>query len=212
VTSPSQTASTVTDSGGHFTFASLAPDDYAVSRRKPATTKHRTPAPSSCRRDASAHRDDAQAAQDDRDTTSRSSSSLVRPGTTSTSIRSTPPSKRAPASGWRRHAQQRVFGDFRRTGAYVPTNQAGYNLAIHIRGGDSSEVGYELDGIPMNRASTANVELRLVARQRNCKSTPARRGDSEGQGLRASSIRSSRAARIRATGRGRDVRQPDLLS
>ena len=35
-------------------------------------------------------------------------------------------------------------------GAYVPANQNGYNQAVHVRGGDSYEVGYEFDGIPVN--------------------------------------------------------------
>ncbi|HEY5426818.1 MAG TPA: carboxypeptidase-like regulatory domain-containing protein, partial [Candidatus Tumulicola sp.] len=34
VTSPSQTASTVTDSGGHFHFVSLAPDEYVATVEK----------------------------------------------------------------------------------------------------------------------------------------------------------------------------------
>ena len=37
-------------------------------------------------------------------------------------------------------------------GAYVPANQNGYLQAVHVRGGDASEVGYEFDGIPVNRA------------------------------------------------------------
>ena len=37
-------------------------------------------------------------------------------------------------------------------GAYVPANQNGYLQAVHVRGGDAYEVGYEFDGIPVNRA------------------------------------------------------------
>ncbi|MBV9646440.1 MAG: TonB-dependent receptor, partial [Candidatus Eremiobacteraeota bacterium] len=37
-------------------------------------------------------------------------------------------------------------------GAYVPPNQAGYYQTVHIRGGDVDQVGYEFDGIPVNRA------------------------------------------------------------
>ena len=37
-------------------------------------------------------------------------------------------------------------------GAYVPPNQSGYFQTVHIRGGDVDQVGYEFDGIPVNRA------------------------------------------------------------
>ena len=84
VTSPSQTASTVTDSGGHFTFASLAPDDYAVSAEKAGYDK-------ASYAGAVVFADVTQVLtvtmrkqlKTIATTTSRSSSSLVRPGTTS---------------------------------------------------------------------------------------------------------------------------------
>jgi len=62
-------------------------------------------------------------------TTSRSSSSLVRPARLRRLF-----DQRRPASAHQRlvarHAQQRVFGDFRRTGAYVPTTRR-YNWHSH---------------------------------------------------------------------------------
>ncbi len=37
-------------------------------------------------------------------------------------------------------------------GAYVPMNQTGYYQTITIRGGDFDQVGYEFDGVPINRS------------------------------------------------------------
>ena len=187
VTSPSQTASTVTDSGGHFTFASLAPDDYAVSAEKAGYDK-------ASYAGAVVFADVTQVLtvtmrkqlKTIATTTSRSSSSLVRPGTTS-DVYSINAAQQARTSvlgggGTLNSAYSAISAV---PGAYVPTNQAGYNLAIHIRGGDSSEVGYELDGIPMNRgidgytsssvSSLGQLELQVY--------TGASPADSEGQGL-----------------------------
>ena len=37
-------------------------------------------------------------------------------------------------------------------GAYVPGNQTGYFQTVVIRGGDYDQVGYEFDGVPVNRS------------------------------------------------------------
>src|SRR6202011_4050805 len=37
-------------------------------------------------------------------------------------------------------------------GAFVPPGQTGWNQPIFLRGGDFNEIGYELDGIPLNRS------------------------------------------------------------
>ena len=37
-------------------------------------------------------------------------------------------------------------------GAYVPGNQTGYYQTVVIRGGDYDQVGYEFDGVPVNRS------------------------------------------------------------
>ncbi len=37
-------------------------------------------------------------------------------------------------------------------GAYVPGNQTGYYQTVIIRGGDYDQVGYEFDGVPVNRS------------------------------------------------------------
>ncbi len=186
-TSPSGASTAVTDAGGHFTFASLAPDDYTLETNKTgydsvsfsgvvvfadATQVVTLPIRKTLLTIAR--------------TTSRSAASLVRPGTTADvySVNAAQ-QDRASVLGGGGTLDSAYSAIATVPGAYVPTNQAGYNLAIHIRGGDSSEVGYELDGIPMNRiidgypsgslSSLGQLELQVY--------TGASPADSEGQGL-----------------------------
>ena len=37
-------------------------------------------------------------------------------------------------------------------GTFVPPNQQGWNQAVYIRGGSYDQVGYEFDGVPVNRS------------------------------------------------------------
>ena len=70
-------------------------------------------------------------------------------------------------------------------GAYVIPNQTGYYATINIRGGDYDQVGYEFDGVPVNRSfdnyasssasSLGNAEVQVY--------TGANPANSEGQGL-----------------------------
>ena len=70
-------------------------------------------------------------------------------------------------------------------GAFVPLNQTGYFQTVHIRGGDYDQVGYELDGVPVNRSfdnypSGAASSLGQQELQVYTGASPA---NSEGQGL-----------------------------
>jgi len=154
VTSPSQSAATTTDAHGHFAFVSLAPDEYTISLQKPGYE------PLSYA--GVAVLADAQqtltlnmrvALKTIANVTSRSASSLVKPGTTADiySINAAQAARTAVlgGGGGLNSAYSAIASV---PGAYVPANQNGYLQAVHVRGGDSSEVGYEFDGIPVNRA------------------------------------------------------------
>ena len=187
VTSPSQSASTTTDARGHFAFVSLAPDEYTVALQKTGYE------PLSYA--GVAVLADAQqtltlsmrvALRTIANVTSRSAASLVKPGTTADiySINAAQQARTAVLGGG---------GDLNNAysaiasvpGAYVPANQNGYNQAVHIRGGDASEVGYEFDGIPVNRAfdnypSSSVSSLGQLELQVYTGATPA---NAEAQGL-----------------------------
>ncbi len=156
--SPSQTATTSSDANGRFSFISLAPDTYTVSVA--ATSSRETASVSGITVQA----DQTQTISLGQPTklkvigsvTSRAASSLVKPGTTADvySINAVTQDKASVVGGggtlnsaW--SAISTV------PGVYVQPNQAGYigaGPSLSIRGGDYDQIGYELDGVPLNRA------------------------------------------------------------
>ncbi|HEY8312588.1 MAG TPA: TonB-dependent receptor [Candidatus Baltobacteraceae bacterium] len=153
VSSPSQAESVMTDASGRFTFVSLAPDTYAVSVEKSGYDRLSV-AGVSVFADAqqtvplTLHRPLKTIAN----VTSRSASGLVRPGTTADvySVNAAQ-QERTSVLGGGGNLNSAYSAIASVPGAYVPSNQSGYNQAVHVRGGDSYEVGYEFDGIPVNR-------------------------------------------------------------
>jgi len=153
-TSPSQLANAVTDASGHFAFVSLAPDEYTLSLDKTGYEPVSYPgvtvfADSQQTLSFSMHKTLTTIAN----VSSRSSGNLVRPGTTADlySINSAQ-QDRVSALGGGGALNSAYSAIASVPGAYVPSNQSGYLQAVHVRGGDSYEVGYEFDGIPVNRA------------------------------------------------------------
>jgi hypothetical protein len=187
VTSPSQTVSTTTDNGGHFTFASLAPDTYTVSVEKQG---YDPLAQSGINVFADAGQTLGLKLSPPLKTVarvvSRSSTDLVKPGTTADvySVNATQQEKFAGVGGG--GGLNNAYSAIATVpGAYVPANQAGYFQTISIRGGDYDQVGYEVDGIPVNRSfdnypagtasSLGQQELQVY--------TGAAPANAEGQGL-----------------------------
>lgn len=186
-TSPSQTVSTTTDGGGNFTFASLAPDTYTVSVEKQGFD----PVAQS---GVNVFADQQQtltigtrkSLKEIGRTTTRATTDLVAPGTTADvySVNALQQSKFSGlgGGGGLNNAYSAIASV---PGAYVPTNQAGYFQTIHIRGGDYDQVGYEVDGVPVNRSfdnypsgtasSLGQQELQVY--------TGAAPANAEGQGL-----------------------------
>ena len=88
--------------------------------------------------------------------TSRAASALVKPGTSADvySINSVTQDKASPVGGGG-NLNSAWSAITTVPGVYVAPNQAGYIGAapsISIRGGDYNQIGYELDGVPVNRA------------------------------------------------------------
>jgi hypothetical protein len=156
--SPSQTATTTTDRSGRFTFVSLSPDTYTFS------------VTASEGRDASVVSGvtvladqtltlalvQAQKLKVIGNVTSRASSALVKPGTTADiySVNATAQDKASSFSGGGtlNSAWSAITSV---PGVYVAPNRAGYigaGPSVSIRGGDYNQIGYELDGIPVNRS------------------------------------------------------------
>lgn len=187
VSSPSQSLVSQTDASGHFVFVSLAPDTYVVSVDKQGYEPYSQPGVSVFS-DATATltlRIQKVLTEIAR-VTSRSSSSLVKPGTTADVYSVTAAQQdKISALGGGGSLNSAYSAVASVPGAFVPLNQTGYYQTVHIRGGDYDQVGYELDGVPVNRSfdnypsgslsSLGNQELQVY--------TGAAPSDSEGQGL-----------------------------
>ncbi len=153
-TSPSQTVSSRTDASGHFAFVSLAPDEYTIAVEKEGFNNVSVAgiavfADASQIVSVTMHK----ALRTIATVTSRSSGELVRSGTTADvySINAAQ-QERTSVLGGGGNLNSAYSAIASVPGAYVPTNQNGYLQAVHVRGGDATEIGYEFDGIPVNRA------------------------------------------------------------
>jgi hypothetical protein len=156
--SPSQTASTTTDPSGRFSFVSLTPDTYTVSV---AATSARDVASVSgvtvqADQSVTVNLQQPQKLKVIGTVTSRAAAALVKPGTTADvySINAVTQDKAAAlGGGGTLNSAWSAISSV--PGVYVQPNQNGYIGAgptLSIRGGDYDQIGYELDGVPVNRA------------------------------------------------------------
>jgi hypothetical protein len=152
--SASQTATVTTDAGGRFAMLSLAPDTYTVTASKSGfetssitgisvfadqvQTLRATLAPSLR---TIAH------------VTARSSMDLVKPGTTSDvySVNATV-TQAAAGMGGGGNLNNAYSAISAVPGVFVPPNQMGWAQIVYIRGGNYDQIGYEFDGVPVNRS------------------------------------------------------------
>ena len=186
-TSPSQTVSTVTDAGGHFTFASLAPDTYTVSVEKQGfDNASQGGITIFADQGAVVTLSTSQTLRRIAQVTSRANTELVKPGTTADvySVNALQQSKFAGVGGG--GGLNNAYSAIATVpGAYVPNNQQGYFQTIHIRGGDYDQVGYEVDGVPVNRSfdNYPSGSASSLGQQELQVYTGAAPPNAEGQGL-----------------------------
>ncbi|MFY9663804.1 MAG: TonB-dependent receptor [Candidatus Cybelea sp.] len=186
-TSPSQSVTTTTDAAGHFTFLTLSPDTYTVTSSKSGFQSTSVPG-------QSVFADTVQVVslrmpktlRTIAHVTAASAGSLVKAGTTSDVYSINATTQRATAAlGGGGLINQAYSAISTVPGAYVIPNQTGYYATVNIRGGDYDQVGYEFDGVPVNRSfdnfasssasSLGNAEVQVY--------TGANPANSEGQGL-----------------------------
>jgi hypothetical protein len=157
-TSPSQLATTTTDSAGRFTFASLAPDTYTVTVAATANRDVANLSGVTVQADQNLNLTLTQPTklQNIGHVTSRSASSLVKPGTTADvySISAVQQDKASNfGGGGTLNSAWSAISSV--PGVFITPNQNGYIGAgpgVSIRGGDYDQIGYELDGVPVNRS------------------------------------------------------------
>jgi hypothetical protein len=156
--SPSQSATTTSDATGRFSFVSLAPDTYTISAPATATRDAVSVSGVTVQADATVSVSLQQPTKLKviGSVTSRAASALVKPGTTADvySINAVTQDK-ASAMGGGGTLNSAWSAISTVPGVYVAPNQAGYigaGPSLSIRGGDYDQIGYEFDGVPVNRA------------------------------------------------------------
>ena len=154
VVSPSQQQSTTTDEHGAFSFISLAPDTYSISVEKegfdPVSLAGINVFADQTQTLALAAR---RALKEIGRVTTRSSGGLVKPGTTSDiySVNATQ-QETVKSIGGGANQFSALSAVASVPGVYVPTGGAGWGQTFYIRGSNYSQIGYEYDGVPINRA------------------------------------------------------------
>ncbi|HEY1974930.1 MAG TPA: carboxypeptidase regulatory-like domain-containing protein [Candidatus Baltobacteraceae bacterium] len=152
--SPSQSATVTTDASGHFTFLTLSPDTYTVTVTKSGFQTVSAPG-------QIVFADTVQtvtvrlvkALKTIAHVTSTGAGALVKSGTTndvySVNAAAIGATQALGGGGSLNSAYSAISSV---PGAYVPPNQMGYYQTVVIRGGDYDQVGYEFDGVPVNRS------------------------------------------------------------
>jgi hypothetical protein len=154
VSSPSQNASTTTDAQGRFSFLSLAPDTYTVTIVKPSYVTV-TQSGITIQADGSVDLNytATRALQQIGKTSARASTDVVRPGQVSDvySVNSaTQTTVQALGGGGNLNNAYSALASI--PGVTVPYGGSGTGQTLFIHGSSYSQVGYEYDGVPVNRA------------------------------------------------------------
>ncbi|HEV2737038.1 MAG TPA: TonB-dependent receptor [Candidatus Elarobacter sp.] len=193
--SPSQLARTTSDATGRFSFISLAPDTYTISVAATSTYDAASVSGVTVQADQALTISLQQPSKLKviGSVTSRAASALVKAGTTADvySINATTQDKASAVGGggglnsaWSAIATV--------PGVFIQSGQAGYigsgstnGATISIRGGDYSQIGYELDGIPVNRAfdNYPSGSISSLGQQELQVYTGATPANAEGEGL-----------------------------
>ena len=152
--SPSQVATVTTDASGRFSLLSLAPDTYTIAVSKPDFVPSVTAGVTVLADQVQSFRFAlVEALKTIATVRTRSSMDLVRPGTTtdvySVNAAVTQAAQGVGGGGNLNSAYSAIATV---PGTFVPPNQQGWNQAVYIRGGSFDQVGYEFDGVPINRS------------------------------------------------------------
>ncbi len=193
--SPSQSARTTSDAAGRFSFISLAPDTYSVSVAATAAYDAAVINGVTVQADQTLTVTLQQSLKLKviGSVTSRAASALVKPGTTADvySINAVTQDKTSVAGGG--GSLNSAWSSIATVpGVFVAAGQAGYigsgstnGATVSIRGGDYNQIGYELDGIPVNRAfdNYPSGSVSSLGQQELQVYTGATPANAEGEGL-----------------------------
>jgi hypothetical protein len=165
VTSPSQQNATNTDAQGRFSFLSLAPDTYTLSITA-AGHQTVTQAGVTVQADNNINLSFAAPRQLQRigGTTARANTDLVKPGTTADVYSVNAAQAAAAAALGGGGALNQAYSAIASVpGVFIPQGQQGWAQAVYVRGGNYTQLGYEYDGVPIQRAYDAYPSNTLSA-------------------------------------------------
>lgn len=165
VSSPSQQATTTTDAAGRFSFLSLGPDTYTVTITHSGYQTITQPGVTVQSNQVSTLSFTAdRALQTIGSVTSRARSELIRPGTT-TDVYSINPAQQSAAAplGGGGSLNQAYSAIASVPGVFVPIGQESWGQSVYVRGGNYTQLGYEFDGVPVQRAYDAYPSSALSA-------------------------------------------------
>jgi hypothetical protein len=154
VSSPSQQAVSTTDAAGRFNFLSLSPDTYTISVEKQGyDPQSRSGVTVTADAQLTVSFGTKKSLAVIGRSTVRSANDLVKPGQTADVYSINAATQDAVAGVGGGGGLNNAYSAIATVpGAFVPANQTGYFQTVHIRGGDYDQVGYEVDGIPVNRS------------------------------------------------------------
>ena len=152
--SPSETATAKTDASGHFAFLTLAPDTYSVSATKngysPVSVAGVTVFADQTQ---TLSLNTAPELKTIAKLTSRAAGSLVKSGTTSDVYSVNAATQKAVQGiGGGYNLDSSYSAIYSQPGVESQIGNYGFGQVFYIRGSAYSQVGYEFDGIPVNRA------------------------------------------------------------
>jgi len=153
--SPSQLETVTTDANGVFVFISLSPDTYTITVTKDGFDSASLPGITVV---ADQARNIGVTLQKSLKTlatiSTRATTSLVRPGTTSDVYSINAATAKATAALGGSGSLNQAYGSVASApGVVYQQGQQGWYQSIYIRGGDIDQTAYELDGVPTMRVS-----------------------------------------------------------
>ena len=152
--SPSQTASVYTDARGNFNFLSLSPDTFTISVEKQGYDSYsQSGVTVFADQTAVVNVNARRSLQTIGRVAARAAADIVRPGAV-TDVYSVSASQQSAASalGGGGSLTQAYSGLASVPGVQIAAGQSGWNQAVYIRGGNYTDLGYEFDGVPIQRA------------------------------------------------------------
>jgi Carboxypeptidase regulatory-like domain/TonB dependent receptor len=154
VASPSESLSVVTDSSGHFAFLTLAPDTYTVTATKSGYNTHSvTGAVVFADQTLTLSISISSAPKEIAHVVSQAVGNLVRPGTTVDvySVNATTAAQLA-TSGGGNNLDSAYSAIYSQPGVLGLPGNYGFGQIFFIHGSSYNQIGYEFDGVPVNRA------------------------------------------------------------